>query len=82
MCCPKSSVPFIPWSCGTDGWFTDQLLNGGFTTGFSYFIYDRSNPSTNQFVIKSQIEVTNKGFNMEPSVNVKGTPYVLLNNKK
>ena len=44
--------------------------------------YDRSNPSTNQFVIKSQIEVTNKGFNMEPSVNVKGTPYVLLNNKK
>jgi hypothetical protein len=44
--------------------------------------YERSNPRTNEFVIKSQIEVTNKGFNMEPSVNVKGTPYIMLYNKK
>jgi hypothetical protein len=44
--------------------------------------YERSNPRTNEFVIKSQIEVTNKGFNMEPSVNVKGTPYIMLHNKK
>ena len=44
--------------------------------------YERSNPKTNEFVIKSQIEVTNKGFNMEPSVNVKGTPYIMLHNKK
>jgi hypothetical protein len=44
--------------------------------------YERSNPRTNEFVIKSQIEVTNKGFNVEPSVNVKGTPYIVLQNKK
>jgi hypothetical protein len=44
--------------------------------------YERSNPRTNEFVIKSQIEVTNKGFNMEPAVNVKGTPYIMLHNKK
>jgi hypothetical protein len=44
--------------------------------------YERSNPRTNEFVIKSQIEVTNKGFNMEPAVNVKGTPYIMLYNKK
>ena len=44
--------------------------------------YERSNPKTNEFVIKSQIEVTNKGFNMEPAVNVKGTPYIMLHNKK
>ena len=44
--------------------------------------YERSNPRTNEFVIKSQIEVTNKGFNMEPAVNVKGTPYIVLQNKK
>lgn len=46
MCYPKSSVPCIPWSCGRDGWLTDQLLNGGLTTGFYDFIYVKSKPST------------------------------------
>ena len=31
---PKSSFPLMPCAWGGDGWLTDQLLNGGLSTGF------------------------------------------------
>jgi len=38
--------------------------------------YERSNPRTNEFVIKSQINVISTGFNNSPIVEQRGTDYI------
>jgi hypothetical protein len=38
--------------------------------------YERSDPRTNQFVIKSQINVISTGFNSEPRIEQRGTDYI------
>ena len=38
--------------------------------------YERSNPRTNEFVIKSQINVVSQGFNNTPIIEQRGTDYI------